>query len=119
MSFQSLPRHGVKEFVIDGQTDDAIYLQGTTLPLILTALPCFVGGTYPLLVRVPETKPDFGTVCLLTAGGHAKPSACGSSLSSLASFKTCGLDDQSRSLLRGWAADVCTKAEHGSMIIHA
>ena len=32
-------KHGVKEFVIDGQTVDATYLQGATVPLNVTGLP--------------------------------------------------------------------------------
>ena len=32
-------KHGVSEFVIDGQTVDATYLQGATVPLNLTGLP--------------------------------------------------------------------------------
>jgi aspartyl-tRNA(Asn)/glutamyl-tRNA(Gln) amidotransferase subunit A len=32
-------RHGVDEFVIDGQTVDATYLQGATVPLNVTGLP--------------------------------------------------------------------------------
>ncbi|NKM31930.1 amidase [Rhizobium laguerreae] len=32
-------RHGVEEFVIDGQTVDATYLQGATVPLNVTGLP--------------------------------------------------------------------------------
>ncbi|MCQ8278831.1 amidase [Acetobacteraceae bacterium KSS8] len=32
-------KHGVEEFVIDGQTVDATYLQGATVPLNLTGLP--------------------------------------------------------------------------------
>lgn len=33
------PKHGVEEFVIDGQTVDATYLQGATVPLNVTSLP--------------------------------------------------------------------------------
>jgi len=38
---QPLPaqRHGVEEFVINGQTVDATYLQGSTVPLNITGLP--------------------------------------------------------------------------------
>ena len=32
-------RHGVEEFIIDGQTVDATYLQGATVPLNVTGLP--------------------------------------------------------------------------------
>jgi aspartyl-tRNA(Asn)/glutamyl-tRNA(Gln) amidotransferase subunit A len=32
-------RHGIEEFVIDGQTVDATYLQGATVPLNITGLP--------------------------------------------------------------------------------
>jgi aspartyl-tRNA(Asn)/glutamyl-tRNA(Gln) amidotransferase subunit A len=32
-------KHGVEEFVIDGQTLDATYLQGATVPLNVTGLP--------------------------------------------------------------------------------
>lgn len=32
-------KHGVEEFVIDGQTVDATYLQGATVPLNITGLP--------------------------------------------------------------------------------
>jgi aspartyl-tRNA(Asn)/glutamyl-tRNA(Gln) amidotransferase subunit A len=32
-------KHGVKEFTIDGQTVDATYLQGATVPLNVTGLP--------------------------------------------------------------------------------
>jgi aspartyl-tRNA(Asn)/glutamyl-tRNA(Gln) amidotransferase subunit A len=32
-------KHGVEEFVIDGQTVDATYLQGATVPLNVTGLP--------------------------------------------------------------------------------
>jgi aspartyl-tRNA(Asn)/glutamyl-tRNA(Gln) amidotransferase subunit A len=32
-------KHGVEKFVIDGQTVDAIYLQGATVPLNVTGLP--------------------------------------------------------------------------------
>ncbi|MDB5892604.1 MAG: amidase, partial [Rhodoferax sp.] len=32
-------KHGVGEFVIDGQKVDATYLQGATVPLNLTGLP--------------------------------------------------------------------------------
>jgi aspartyl-tRNA(Asn)/glutamyl-tRNA(Gln) amidotransferase subunit A len=32
-------RHGVQEFIIDGQTVDATYLQGATVPLNVTGLP--------------------------------------------------------------------------------
>ena len=31
--------HGVEEFVIDGKTVDATYLQGATVPLNVTGLP--------------------------------------------------------------------------------
>jgi aspartyl-tRNA(Asn)/glutamyl-tRNA(Gln) amidotransferase subunit A len=38
---QPLPaqKHGVTEFVIDGQKVDATYLQGSTVPLNVTGLP--------------------------------------------------------------------------------
>jgi aspartyl-tRNA(Asn)/glutamyl-tRNA(Gln) amidotransferase subunit A len=38
---QPLPaqKHGVTEFVINGQTVDATYLQGSTVPLNVTGLP--------------------------------------------------------------------------------
>jgi aspartyl-tRNA(Asn)/glutamyl-tRNA(Gln) amidotransferase subunit A len=32
-------KHGVEEFIIDGQTVDATYLQGATVPLNVTGLP--------------------------------------------------------------------------------
>ena len=32
-------KHGIAEFVIDGQTVDATYLQGATVPLNITGLP--------------------------------------------------------------------------------
>jgi hypothetical protein len=49
----------------------------------MTTLPCFVGDTDPLLARVPGADLHmYGTVWLLTQGGHARRSACGSSPSS-------------------------------------
>lgn len=61
-------KHGVEEFVIDGQTVDATYLQGATVPLNVTGLPgvSMRFGTskegLPINVQIVGTWQDESTV---------------------------------------------------------
>ncbi|CUX68602.1 amidase (plasmid) [Agrobacterium tumefaciens] len=61
-------KHGVEEFVIDGQTVDATYLQGATVPLNVTGLPgvSMRFGTskegLPINVQIVGTWQDESTI---------------------------------------------------------
>lgn len=61
-------KQDVEEFVIDGQTVDATYLQGATVPLNFTGLPAF------RCALAPARKACISTCRSLVAGWRSRPS---------------------------------------------